>query len=109
MAAWAIVNDSFVAGFFNGNPQIFISDMLGDMPCPEALFEAETAEDFLHLSSVESTAPTPPSLASFISSLLMDSWPGPADLASQRLTPSNLLITICGNFARSVLSNPVHD
>lgn len=96
VAAWAVINDSFVAGFFNGNPQIFVSEMVGDMSCREALFEAETADDFLRLLSMGPTEPKPPSLATSISSLLMDVWPGPADPTYKRLTPGNLLTIISG-------------
>jgi hypothetical protein len=85
-----------MAGFFNGAPQVLISEMLGDMTCRDTIFEAETAEDCLHLLSLEGVGPKPQSLAKSTSSLLLDTWVGPTSQIYKRLTASNLLTLICG-------------
>lgn len=104
LATWAVLSDSFMAGFFNGAPQVLISEMLGDMTCRDTIFEAETAEHCLHMLSHDAVGPKPQSLAKSTSSLLFDTWVGPTSPVYKRLTSSNLLAIICG-MAKYITTN----
>lgn len=96
LGAWALLSDSFMAGFFNGTPQVMVSEMIGGMTCRETIFEAETAQEYMRLLPLEADIPKCQSLAGSVSSLLQDTWPGPADESYNGLTPSNLLHIISG-------------
>ncbi|KAJ5543848.1 hypothetical protein N7513_003429 [Penicillium frequentans] len=70
--------------------------MIGDMPCREELFEAETAQKFEQLLSLESAGSPSKSLADFIFLLLSDAYPGPEDESFSQITPNDLFIMISG-------------
>ena len=94
---WSFVNGSFIVGFFNSPPQVFVSEMVGDMPSQEHLFEAETAEEFQRLVSLPpSSLGESSSLAEHVSSLLSEAWPGSDDQSYQNLTSGGLMMIISG-------------
>ncbi|KAH6951223.1 hypothetical protein BKA56DRAFT_605853 [Ilyonectria sp. MPI-CAGE-AT-0026] len=53
---WTFLSDGILALFFGSLPQVSISDMTGQLPCREDLFEAETAAEFQRLMSLDPRA-----------------------------------------------------
>lgn len=85
-----------MASALNSNPLISMSEMIGDMPCREELFEAETAQRFEQLLSLEPAGITSKPLADLIFLLLSDACPGPEDESFSRITLDDLFIIISG-------------
>ncbi|KAF4990481.1 hypothetical protein FDECE_14365 [Fusarium decemcellulare] len=48
LATWMFFTDSSFAVFYNKAPEVLASEMTGDLPCHEALFEAGTASEYEH-------------------------------------------------------------
>ncbi|KAH7111805.1 hypothetical protein B0J11DRAFT_190920 [Dendryphion nanum] len=96
MAAWTFITDSISALFFNNPPQVAIFEMLGDFPCEEDLFEAETASDFerLALALLGPTGPQSHSLSEFTSFILSESVLTPQIYLEGHITVANMLIAI---------------
>ncbi|KAI2632551.1 hypothetical protein GGS26DRAFT_582239 [Hypomontagnella submonticulosa] len=91
---WAQLCSNLLSGFFKIHPQIYVREMVGDMPCRSKIFEADTPEKFAEALTTEPSGPAPPSLSHSISFLLEDSWPGPEDEAYRHVTPEILLIML---------------
>ncbi|KAH7001758.1 hypothetical protein B0J12DRAFT_587660, partial [Macrophomina phaseolina] len=53
LAVFTIAHDGHLCLFFNNPSQICVAEMIGDVPCRENLFEAETAHEFDRLSAAE--------------------------------------------------------
>ncbi|KAH6974781.1 hypothetical protein EDB80DRAFT_830640, partial [Ilyonectria destructans] len=94
LAHWTQIYASLMAGALNSNPLISVSEMIGDMPCREELFEADTAQKFEQLLSLEPAGIPSKPLADFIFLLLSDACPGPEDESFSRLKPADLFIVI---------------
>lgn len=88
--------DCQVATFFNCNPQVAISEMVGDFPCREEVFEAKTTSDFKQLVSAMPICPPSQSPSSFISLLLQKSARDSLVHIGSHITAAHLLIIICG-------------
>ncbi|KAH6949694.1 hypothetical protein BKA56DRAFT_506757 [Ilyonectria sp. MPI-CAGE-AT-0026] len=93
LAHWTQLNNTFMVGPFNNHTQIYMCEMVGDMPCTKELFEAENSQAFEQLLS-EVSGPPPPPLASSLQFLLQDFWPGPNDEQYKRVTPETLTMII---------------
>lgn len=106
LGAWLHAGDSFIAGFFNGAPQVFISEIVGDMPCRRELFEAESVDDFQRFLSMGQAMSTPLSLSASVSFLLNDTWPGPADDVYGNMTADDLFLVISGTSKLVALNFP---
>lgn len=85
-----------MAAALNSTPLISVAEMIGDMPCREEFFEAETAQKFEQLMLLEPTEIPSQSLADFIYLLLSDAYPGPENESFSRITPNDLFIVISG-------------
>jgi hypothetical protein len=96
VAAWTFVTDSTLAIFFNSPPQVAISEMMGDFPCGEALFEAETAIEFERVVSLGLPEPPASALPELMSFLLISPMSEPPIQAKEHVTAPNMLILICG-------------
>ncbi|KAH7142679.1 hypothetical protein B0J13DRAFT_445200, partial [Dactylonectria estremocensis] len=116
LAHWTQIYASLMASALNINPLISVSEMIGDMPCREELFEADTAQNFEQLLSLEPAGIPSKSLADFIFLLLSDACP--EDESFSRLLPTDLFIIISAlglivavakaNCLTSTLSNTLH-
>lgn len=107
LAHWTQIYTSLLAGALNSNPLISVSEMIGDMPCREELFEAETAQKFEQLLSLESAGSPSKSLADFIFLLLSDAYPGPEDESFSQITPNDLFIMISGKSCPVLQLEPI--
>ncbi|KAH6896005.1 hypothetical protein B0T10DRAFT_479287 [Thelonectria olida] len=86
--------NNFMVGLFNYPSQVYLCEMVGDMPSRRNLFEADTSQTFAALALLEPSGPRPLSLAKSVSMLMHDSWPGPTDEVYKRATPEDLLIVM---------------
>ncbi|KAH6974769.1 hypothetical protein EDB80DRAFT_830585, partial [Ilyonectria destructans] len=116
LAHWTQIYASLMASALNSILLISVSEMIGDMPCREKPFEAETAQKFEQLFSLEPAGIPSKPLADFIFLLLSDACPGLEDESFSRLIPTDLFIIISGlivsvakaNCLTSTLSNALH-
>jgi hypothetical protein len=90
------MTDSDLAIFFNSPPQVAISEMMGDFPCGEALFEAETAIDFERIVSLGLPGPPACALPELMSLLLIAPMSKAPIQVKEHITAANMLILICG-------------
>lgn len=95
-----------MASALNCTPLISVAEMIGDMPCREEFFEAETAQRFEQLMSLEPTEIPSQPLADFICLLLSDAYPGPANESFSWITPNDLFIIISGKVLPSPIVSP---
>ncbi|KAH7128488.1 hypothetical protein B0J11DRAFT_459120 [Dendryphion nanum] len=95
LVTWMFLSDCMNTLFFKSPPQISISEMTGDLPCADTLFEASTATEFTRLArSAPSSSSRGPSLESWISSLMAETWLGPEDPSLNWLEPYHLMMAI---------------
>lgn len=90
------MTDSTLAVFFNSPPQVAISEMFGDLPCGEKLFEAESALAFERIALQELPEMPGPTLSDLVPSLLFplaSERPAPT---TEHITATNLLMLVCG-------------
>jgi hypothetical protein len=82
---------------FNNAVQLPVSEMVGDLPCADALFEAPSSDVFAQLL-VASTcvAGMGLSLKEWMVLYLQDSWPVPEDAMLTSIEPKLLTIHIVG-------------
>ncbi|KAH8802999.1 fungal-specific transcription factor domain-containing protein [Xylogone sp. PMI_703] len=104
IAIWTFLTDTIFAMFFNSPPGVAISEMIGDFPCPEEFFEADTAPRFEQLASLESIGAPPPSPSDFVSSCFEELGPDPQDLRYRGMTVFHLLVTICALQSITIVS-----
>ncbi|KAF2844023.1 hypothetical protein T440DRAFT_60675 [Plenodomus tracheiphilus IPT5] len=104
MAVWMFMIDSTLAVFFNSPPQVVLSEMIGDQPCGEEIFDARTASDFEALAFMEFAEPQAFSLPSFVSLFLSDSVPGPCIPVRMHTTSANMLMAICALQSAAITS-----
>ena len=84
---------------FNHVPQMTVAEMTGDMPCGDALFEAETEQKFLALrSSAPQQYSQRRSLKEWIFWYMHDEWEAPSDWSAV-LEPKDVLFHIIGAFS----------
>ena len=70
--------------------------MIGDLPCGENLFKAETALEFERVAMMESPGPPAPTLSELVPSLLFPPTSGLSTQAEEHVTAANMLMLICG-------------
>jgi hypothetical protein len=109
---WTFIADCMNTLFFNSPPQMMMSEMSGDLPCMDAVFEASTAVEFEQLSDTSADSdPVIPALNEWISSLLQENWIGANHPSVRSIEPGHLLISIFGKyvpfFSRIVADEPV--
>lgn len=69
------MSDSHYCTFFNQPPQLSVSEMVGDLPCAEELWDAKSAAHFEHLSAVNQLrAASPPSVRYLVNTLMHGPW-----------------------------------
>ncbi|KAH7111326.1 hypothetical protein B0J11DRAFT_447653, partial [Dendryphion nanum] len=95
LVTWLFLSDCMNTLFFKSPPQISVSEMYGDLPCADLLFEAPTAAEFTRLAgSIASSTSKRPSLKSWISSLMEETWSGPEDTSLIWLESYHLMMSI---------------
>ncbi|KAL1620816.1 hypothetical protein SLS56_009483 [Neofusicoccum ribis] len=94
ISVWTFLGDGFQAAFYNSPPMIALSELFGSLPCPESLFEAESACEFQQLVCSRPRGPDPHSPSEFVSFLFHDTWPGPKHDMYSRLTADHLLVIV---------------
>ncbi|PSN73800.1 hypothetical protein BS50DRAFT_614831 [Corynespora cassiicola Philippines] len=95
VAAWTFMTDSTLATFFNSLPQVAISEMIGDLPCEEDLFKAETTLEFERVALTESSGPQAATLSELVQCLLFPPAPRPLAQAGEPFKATIMLMTIC--------------
>lgn len=73
-----------------------ISEMTGDLPCPENIFEAQTVSEFDLLAPMLQNSPRCPSLQQLVSALVHGPWSGPREFPYSGLPLSNLYHALLG-------------
>jgi hypothetical protein len=95
---WTFVTDATLAIFFNSPPRVAISEMIGDLPCCENLFRAETAPQYEQLILSEHSA-LPVSTLSGVMTDLVFRPVGESQIEVRKdITAANMLILICGMY-----------
>ncbi|PSN61613.1 hypothetical protein BS50DRAFT_578170 [Corynespora cassiicola Philippines] len=95
LAAHTFMTDSYTAVFFNRPPQVDVSEMLGDRPYREDIFEVKTALDFERLAFPEISEPQSYSLSGLSSFLFSGSVPDTLHLVEKHITAADLLMMVC--------------
>ncbi|KAK7713823.1 hypothetical protein SLS57_007328 [Botryosphaeria dothidea] len=95
------INDALLTIHFNNPPSIIVSELTDPLPCPDALFEAETPEAFNQLRTAmfatRSLRKLPLSLASLVTLFMQESW-APSDEAKlEGITVRHMLAAIAGS------------
>lgn len=67
-------NDSFLALFCNSPPTTTVLEMVGDLPCPDELWEADCAEAFNAEQDKRGNIPPLPCMKDILTFLLRDGW-----------------------------------
>jgi hypothetical protein len=75
---------------------VALSEMMGDFPCGEALFEAGTAIEFERLLSQGLPGPPDCALPELMSLLLIAPMSKAPFQAKEHISAANMLILICG-------------
>ncbi|RSL51256.1 hypothetical protein CEP53_008509 [Fusarium sp. AF-6] len=76
LTTWTFFTDSIFATCFNKCPEITVSEMTGDLPCEESLFEAETVSEYeSSVARLPSAASRPQSLSKLTAYFLADADP----------------------------------
>lgn len=77
-----------------------ISEMTGDLPCREDIFEAQTASEFGLLAPMLQNSPRCPSVHQIVSALMHGPWSGPREFPYSGLPLSNLYHALLGTSLR---------
>ncbi|KAG9194397.1 hypothetical protein G6011_04432 [Alternaria panax] len=93
---WTCIFESTVSIFFNTPPLIATSEMTGSMPCDEELFRAESATDFERVALLGRPSQDAYTLPELMSRLLFAPPKGNENEEEIRLSPTEMLILICG-------------
>lgn len=84
--------------------------MVGDLPCPDPLFEASTPGEFAQLRTImESATSQNLSLRKWMSLYLRDNWPGHDDFIFASLDPKLLTIHVVGTHPLDQPHNKILD
>jgi hypothetical protein len=85
--------------FFKSTPQITITEMCGDLPSIDAMFEASSDEEFSQLVAVLAAPKGSQSLKDLITSLLGEGWDGPETPMLAHITAEHTISIIFGSSA----------
>ncbi|EKG13657.1 Transcription factor fungi [Macrophomina phaseolina MS6] len=92
---FTFMSDNHYCMFFNQPPLISVSEMVGDLPCAEELWEANTPSQFEHLSAIElQDAPPPPSVRYLVNTLMHGPWTQSPGCPCKNASHFNLYIAI---------------
>lgn len=84
---------------FNCVPQMMLSEMVGDLPCCDALFEASTSGNFTELlGNVDCVIEQGLSLQKWMAMYLRDDWPGHDSPVFAALDPKLLTLHVVGAY-----------
>ncbi|KPM42813.1 hypothetical protein AK830_g3721 [Neonectria ditissima] len=90
--------DAMFVLYLNHPPCTTISEMMGDMPCDERLWSAETEVEFEAQQTLIESSWRPPSLREMIPGLFEDQWTEVNKKILQRLSLHDLHILLWGEF-----------
>ena len=96
IGVYTFLMDCMIAYFFNCHPQVAVSEMVGDFPCQDELFEANAALAFNEIALRAPSGPLPRSPSDFISFLLRKPAPTSLDRMHENITAAHLRIVILG-------------
>lgn len=96
LAAWTCLGDCHFNICFNSPLHLDVSDVIVNLPCGKALFDAESAAEFERLAPSERTSQRPTCLRDLIHCLRKDSWLNPGSEKYKSVTVLHLLMAISG-------------
>lgn len=89
------LSDCHMTFFFNDPSRIALSEMIGNMPCCELLFEAETDAEYQHLVSLNPQGVCTPALLELRTWICQDLWGGLQGSQFDSISVPHLLLLIC--------------
>ena len=98
------MTDSTLAVFFNSPPHVALSEMTGDLPCEEELFNADTALGFKRAALTHCLRPPSATLSNLTSSLLSPGISVSLAHPEDYLTATDMLMLICGTLILAIRS-----
>ena len=98
------MTDSTLAVFFNSPPHVALSEMTGDLPYEEELFNADTALVFERAALTHCLRPPTATLSNLTSSLLSPGTPIPLAHPEEHLAATDMLMLICGTLILTISS-----
>ncbi|OAL44239.1 hypothetical protein IQ07DRAFT_592320 [Pyrenochaeta sp. DS3sAY3a] len=94
LGTYLFLADAMSTLFFNSVPQITLSEMVADLPCPTAIFEAPTRKEFQKTFSQSPVVKTKPLSLLNIMELLLHDGELSAQTPSAPIEPGHMIITI---------------
>ncbi|KAF2849811.1 hypothetical protein T440DRAFT_468877 [Plenodomus tracheiphilus IPT5] len=95
LAVWTFLTDNMLAMFLNSSPQVAISEMDGDLPCKEDIFNAELVLEFERLNLLQRSRASASTLPELLSLLLDESISAESLVhVGQKITTGDMLVLV---------------
>ncbi|KAH6972052.1 hypothetical protein BKA56DRAFT_646181 [Ilyonectria sp. MPI-CAGE-AT-0026] len=94
LVAWAFFTDGLLALFCNSPPNTTVSEMSGDLPCRDELWDADCSTSFAAEQNEGEPLLQSPSMKDIVAALLDDDWEDKTTAAYQSLTVFHLYAAI---------------
>ncbi|KAH7010525.1 hypothetical protein EDB80DRAFT_715004 [Ilyonectria destructans] len=94
LVAWAFFTDGLLALFCSSPPNTTVSEMSGDLPCRDELWDADCSTSFAAEQNEGEPLLQPPSMKDLVAALLDDEWEDNPTAAYQSLTVFHLYAAI---------------
>lgn len=99
LVTWTFITDSLLSLFCNQPPSMSVSEMVGDGPCDDVLWDATDEDDFRRQWRSQMSAWRPPSVRQLVEGLMNDIWSAASEECYSRLTADQLHIVLWGKFS----------